>query len=68
MSTKLSNLVSKPEDGTVKVITHSNVGAMGFYTKFSYSTKSPFIYNPTKKGNLGFEVNNKMAKYLDKSI
>ena len=61
-------IVSIEKDGTAKVITYKNVGKTDEYVKVVYSGKSPYIYNPTKKGNLGFEVNNKMTNYLDKSI
>ena len=61
-------VIGQLSDGTTKVITYSNISTMDDIVRITNTEKTPFIYNPNKKTNIGYKINNQLTKYVDKSI
>ena len=63
-------VIDKPKDGAAKVISYSsitNYEELVSITNEETDAKS-FIYNPNKKKNVGYNINNQLTKYIDKTI
>ena len=61
-------VIDQLSDGTTKVISYSNISKTDDLVRIENTEKTPLIYNPTKKTNIGFKINNQLTKYVDKSI
>ena len=61
-------VIEKNKDGTTKVITMNNITAYNQLIEVTNEKKTPVIYNPNQRGNIGYKINNDLAKYIDKSI
>ena len=61
-------VIDQLSDGTTKVISYSYISSFKQIAKITNTEETPLIYNPTKKTNIGFKINNQLANYIDKSI
>lgn len=61
-------VIDQLSDGTTKVVSYSNLETMDDFVRIENTEKTPFLYNPNKKTNVGFKINNQITKYVDKSI
>lgn len=67
-SNMIWRIIETNKDGTTKIISMQNVKANDENIKISYPlTETNKQYNPTKKGNIGYYVNNKLSEYVDTS-
>lgn len=61
-------VINQLSDGTTKVISYNNIKEIGDLFRIENTEKTPLIYNPTKKKNIAFKINNQITNYVDKSI
>ncbi len=62
----LWQVIDSQQDGTTKVIADFSLSDANEYLKISYdeNLKSK-LYNPTKKGNIGYKINNLTGEYIN---
>lgn len=64
----LWRIVEVNDDGTTKVISYGNITKDGSPVEIKYDTTAEAkIYNPKEKGNIGYQINNRMSEYIDTS-
>lgn len=64
----LWRIIEVNSDGTTKIISVENIKKNGVPVEIKYDTKSDKkIYNPKEKGNIGYQINNRMSEYIDTS-
>lgn len=64
----LWRIIEVNEDGTTKIISIDNIKKDGKAVEIKYDTTSvKKIYNPKEKGNIGYQINNRMSEYIDTS-
>lgn len=64
----LWRIIEVNSDGTTKIISVENIKKNGVPVEIKYDTKSEKkIYNPKEKGNIGYQINNRMSEYIDTS-
>ena len=62
----LWRIVEGENDGTTKVIAEFSLSTDGEYLQVNYSPDTDsYIYNPSKKGNLGYKINNLSSQYIE---
>lgn len=65
----LWRIIETNDDGTTKVISVENIKNGGINVKAYHEnvTGTKVIYNPNKKGNVGYYINNKVSEFIDTS-
>lgn len=68
-SGKLWRIQSIKDDGTIQVICEDTLSNNSGYIKIDYASNIKNAqYNPTKRGNVGYIINNESSKYLELNL
>ena len=61
-------VIGKEEDNTIKVIMNDIINNNGEVYYTSYFTNDEYSYNPNKKGNIGYVINNEISLFVKTKI
>ena len=65
IGSSLWRIVDGQSDGTTKVIMESSLHSINEYLIINYGDSDDKTYNPKKKDNIGYKINNRASEYIN---